>query len=463
MTLTEVAVATSGRLDGVDDPQRTVSAPTAFDSRNVVEGGLFACLVGAHADGHDFASAAISSGAVAVLATRPTGVASVIVDDVVTAMSDLAREVAARYTGTVLAITGSAGKTSTKDLLTQILARHGSVVATERSFNNEIGFPHTVLRVHPDTDFLVVEMGARGAGHIRHLAGIARPRIAAVLGVGSAHLGEFGSREAIAVAKRELVEALDADGVAVLNGDDPLVRAMAEHTTARVVWFGIGAEADVRAEDVTLDAQARAGFVLRSGTESAPVRLRVVGKHHLTNALAAAALALSAGVPFSTVAQALGEVGLVSGSRMEVTERGDGVTIINDAFNASPESVEAALDSLAAICGDGRRSIAVLGEMRELGRIAAAVHQQVGRHAAKLGIGELITVGVDNAGLMASAAREAGAARVIQLDHRDEVLDVLAPALRGDEVVLFKGANSAALFETAAALAAMPIPQVRPS
>ncbi|MFC8046761.1 UDP-N-acetylmuramoyl-tripeptide--D-alanyl-D-alanine ligase [Nocardia sp. NPDC057353] len=421
------------------------------------------CLSGSRADGHDFAHEAITSGAVAVLATRATGVASVIVDDVVTAMSDLARAVAARYRGTVLAITGSAGKTSTKDLLTQILARSGSVVATERSFNNEIGFPHTVLRVQADTDFLVVEMGARGAGHISHLAGIARPTIAAVLGVGSAHLGEFGSREAIATAKRELVEALDATGTAVLNIDDPLVRAMAAHTAARVVWFGTDPEASVRAEDVTLDAHARACFVLRYGSERAPVRLRVVGGHHLTNALAAAALALSAGVPFATVADTLEQVGLLSGSRMEVTEREDGVTIVNDAFNASPESVAAALESLAALCAGGRPAIAVLGEMRELGNSAAEVHREVGRHAAELGIDELIAVGADHARLMTEAARAAGGARVTHVTTRDEALEVLTSLLRRREVVLFKGANSAGLFETAAALAAMPIAESRPS
>ncbi|MFC8529401.1 UDP-N-acetylmuramoyl-tripeptide--D-alanyl-D-alanine ligase [Nocardia sp. NPDC057227] len=463
MTLAEVAEATGGVLDGVDDAGRLVTGPTAFDSRAVAEGGLFACLSGARADGHDFVHQAVASGAVAVLATRATGVGSVLVDDVVTAMSDLARAVAGRYQGTVLAITGSAGKTSTKDLLTQILARSGTVVATERSFNNEIGFPHTVLRVQDDSDFLVVEMGARGAGHISHLAGIARPTIAAVLGVGSAHMGEFGSREAIATAKRELVQALDATGTAVLNIDDPLVRSMAEYTTARVVWFGTDSEAHVRAEEVTVDTHARACFVLCHGSEHAPVRLRVVGRHHLTNALAAAALALSAGVPFSTVAETLGQVGLLSGSRMEVREREDGVTIVNDAFNASPESVAAALESLAALCADGRPSVAVLGEMRELGDTAAEVHRRVGRQVAELGIGELIAVGSEHAQTLAAAAREAGAARATLVATRDEAFEVLTSLLRGREVVLFKGANSAGLFETAAALASWARPQARPS
>lgn len=453
MTLAEIAHAVSGRLDAVTDDQVTVTAPTAFDSRQVEVGGLFAALGGNRVDGHDFASAAIENGAVAVLASRPTGTAAIVVDDVVTAMSDLAHAVSTRYTGRVLAITGSAGKTSTKDLLTQILTRRGSVVATQRSFNNEIGFPHTVLRVQADTDFLVLEMGARGRGHISHLAAIARPQIGAVLGIGSAHIGEFGSREAIAVAKRELVEALDATGIAVLNADDPLVEAMADHTRAQVLRFGTGPDADVRATDIALDASARAQFTLRHSDNAAPVTLGVVGEHHLTNALAAAALALSAGVEFVTVAEGLNGAWLISGSRMEVTERPDGVTVINDAFNASPESVEAALRSLATIAAKVRPTIAVLGEMRELGDAAPALHATIGRQVADLGIGTLITVGGRHAELMATAARDAGSAQVTHVETKDQVLDLLSRGLRGRDVVLIKGANSACLFETAAALA----------
>ncbi|MCP2320934.1 UDP-N-acetylmuramoyl-tripeptide--D-alanyl-D-alanine ligase [Nocardia amikacinitolerans] len=453
MTLAEVAHAVGGRLDTVDDAERAVTAATAFDSRQVEPGGLFAALTGKRVDGHDFATAAIGAGAVAVLASHPTGTPAIIVEDVVRAMSDLARVVATRYTGRVLAITGSAGKTSTKDLLTQILSRHGSVVATQRSFNNEIGFPHTVLRVRTDTDYLVLEMGARGRGHIAHLSAIARPQIGAVLGIGSAHLGEFGSREAIAVAKRELVEALDTSGVAVLNADDPLVAAMAEHTRAQVLRFGTGPEADVRASDITLDANARAQFTLRHGDDAAPVTLGVVGEHHLTNALAAAALALSAGVGFATVTEGLNGASLVSGSRMEVTERPDGVTVINDAFNASPESVDAALRSLATIAAATRPTVAVLGEMRELGATAPALHARIGRRVADLGIDTLIAVGGCHAELMATAARDAGSAQVTHVGTKDQVLALITEGLRGRDVVLIKGANSAALFETAAALA----------
>lgn len=455
MTLAEVANAVGGQLDGDADPATVVSAPTAFDSRLALPGGLFACLPGARVDGHDFAGEAIARGAVAVLATRPTGVAAVLVDDVLTALADLARAVATRYTGTVVAITGSAGKTSTKDLLVQILARHGSVIATERSFNNEIGFPTTVLRVQADTEVLVVEMGARGKGHIRDLCQIAHPEIGVVLGVGSAHLGEFGSREQIAVAKQELVEALTVAGTAILNADDRLVVEMAKASAAPVWWFGTGLDADVRAENVRLDEHARACFTLVHDRDTAPIRLQVVGEHHLTNALAAAAVALRIGVPFPVVAHVLGTVHLLSGSRMEVLERGDGVTVINDAFNASPESVVAALRSVAALTSGGRPSIAVLGQMRELGDAATRLHAEIGRTVAGLGIEHLITVGGRDAETMADAAIKAGMPDVVHLVSNDQVLPALAQIMTGRDIVLFKGANSGALFDTAAALAAL--------
>ncbi|WP_297610909.1 UDP-N-acetylmuramoyl-tripeptide--D-alanyl-D-alanine ligase [Nocardia sp.] len=458
MTLADVALATGGQLSGGADPAQIVTAPTAFDSRTVEAGGLFACLAGARADGHDYADQAIEAGVVAVLATRPTGVPAVLVDNVIVALGDLARAVATRYTGTVLAITGSAGKTSTKDLLVQILEEDRSVVATARSFNNELGFPTTVLRVRTDTDILVLEMGARGKGHISHLAQIARPSVGAVLGVGTAHLGEFGTKQAIADAKRELVEALDASGTAVLNGDDPFVRAMAESTAASILWFGTTEDADVRASAVTLDEHARARFILSYENYSAPVHLRVVGEHHLTNALAAAALALSVGVPFSVVVDGLKAARLLSGSRMEVTDRADGVTVINDAFNASPESVSAALRSLVVLAAADRPSIAVLGEMRELGDTAAEVHAEIGRQVATLGIGQLITVGGPNAVVMAEAARASNSAALLHVAHvakKDHLLPVLARTMCGRDVVLFKGANSAALFETAATLASI--------
>jgi UDP-N-acetylmuramoyl-tripeptide--D-alanyl-D-alanine ligase len=295
-------------------------------------------------------------------------------------------------------------------------------------------------------------MGARGPGHISHLARIAPPKIGAVLNIGTAHVGKFGSQEAIAAAKGELVEALPADGVAVLNADDPLVRAMAERAQAGILWFGTGPSADVRAQNVRLDDTGRVCFTLHHEGDQAPLVLGVVGEHHLPNALAAASIALAAGVPFDIVAQALSGATLLSGSRMEVTERPDGITIINDAFNASPESVRAALDSLARMTADTRPSIAVLGDMRELGEAAPALHEEIGRKAAQLGIGRLITVGGPNAEVMAKAAQQAG----VTTDHvtdKSQIIPLLEGDLKDRAVVLIKGANSARLFDTAADLA----------
>ncbi|NJP82743.1 UDP-N-acetylmuramoyl-tripeptide--D-alanyl-D-alanine ligase, partial [Streptomyces sp. AA8] len=352
MNLAEIASATGGILADGTASKSLVTGNLSFDSRMVDKGGVFCCLPGKHGDGHDYARQAVKEGAVAVLAARPVGVPAVIVPDVLAGMADVARAVASAYTGTVIGITGSAGKTSTKDLLRQILEQDGPTVATLRSFNNEIGFPVTVTSVQSDSRYLVLEMGARGKGHIEQLCSIAPPRIATVLNVGSAHIGEFGDRKAIARAKAELVQALPpAQGIAVLNGDDPLVLAMGKTTDARIVTFGTSHGCDVRAYAV----QSENGcprFSLRYGHKTTRLQLSVPGRHNLWNALAAAATALAAGVPFDRVVAALGRAKITSGGRMDVQHSRDGLTIINDAFNASPESV----------AGRGRAEVgAVLG------------------------------------------------------------------------------------------------------
>lgn len=455
LTLQQIADATGGRVSGAD-PNRLVSGPLSFDSRTIHPGGLFACLPGTRTDGHTFAAAAVADGAVAVLASSPVpAVPAVLVPDVTAALGDIARAVADRYTGLTLALTGSAGKTSTKDLLLSVLQLAGPTVANVRSFNNEIGFPSTVLRTEESTRYLVLEMGARGKGHITYLTGIARPKISAVLNVGTAHLGEFGSREGIAEAKAEIVAALppaSEGGVAVLNGDDELVRAMADKTAARVLLFGTGPDCDVRAGDITLNGSGRLSFTLHAGGHSAAVSPDVFGGHHITNALAAAALALAAGVPFETVARGLDGARIVSGARMEVTDRPDGVTVVNDAFNASPEATRAALDSLAHLAG-GRPVVAVLGEMMELGGQAEQIHRDMGALAGARGVGRLITVGGPNAAAMAEAAREAGVSAVEHVAGRADVLPLLDGPLPLKAVILVKGAHSLALDEIASTLA----------
>lgn len=392
MTLGEIADVVHGRLSGAD-PGALVSAPVEFDSRKAGPGGLFLALPGEHVDGQAYVGDAIAAGAVAALVTRPVEAPSIEVADGRAALAALAAHVVRRLpTVTVIGVTGSSGKTSTKDLLAQLLARLGPTVAPPESFNNELGHPYTVLLSTVDTRYLVLETSARGIGHIRYLAEIAPPRIGVVLNVGSAHLGEFGTREAIAQAKGELVEALPADGVAVLNADDPLVSSMRARTTARVVTFG--AAGDVRASGVGLDDLGRPSFVLHAAGAAADVALHLSGEHHVSNALAAAAVALECGLPLRDVAAALSEATPRSKWRMETSERPDGALVINDSYNANPESMRAALAGLAGIGHRrGARTWAVLGEMAELGGASASAHDAVGRAAAELGLSRVVLVG----------------------------------------------------------------------
>lgn len=457
LTLAEVAAAVGGTLRDAD-PATVVTGTVEYDSRLVAPGGLFVALPGEHVDGHDFAAAALDRGAVAVLASRPVDAPRIEVRDGIAALTALAAAVARRLTATVVGITGSSGKTSTKDLLGQLLARAGATVAPAGSMNNELGHPYTVLRADAGTRYLVLELGARGIGHIRHLAEVAPPRIGVVLNVGSAHLGEFGSRAAIATAKGELVEALPADGVAVLNADDPLVAGMAVRTRARVVTFGESAGADVRASDVTSDELGRAAFVLHAGGGAAPVQLRYAGAHHVANALAAAAVALAAGMALPEVADGLGAAVPASRWRMELTERADGVLVINDAYNANPESMSAALRTLAAVAGArAGRSVAVLGEMAELGAAEQAAHEAIGRLAASLGVARVIAVGDAARPIQQAAALEGswhGEARWVP--DADAAIRTLATGLRAGDVVLVKASRAASLERVALAIAEDP-------
>ena len=410
LTLTEVAAATGGRLHvpgGVDPDAVVVDGPVVTDSREAAEGSLYVARIGEHADGHDFVGVAVERGAVAALVGRPVdGVACVVVDDTETAFGMLAREVVRRVPGLeVVGITGSSGKTSTKDLLGAVLATTGPTVAPVGSYNSEVGVPLTVCRVTADTRFLVVEMGARGIGHVAHLAEVAPPRVGVVLNVGTAHVGEFGSRAAIARAKAELVTALPADGVAVLNADDEAVRAMATVTVARVVLVGEAADSEVRATDVSVDAGGRPTFTVEAPGGRRTVTLGLVGRHHVGNALAVLATATELGMPFEDACAALESAKAASRWRMEVTERDDGVTVVNDAYNANPDSMRAALSALERM-GEGRRTWAVLGTMLELGAESDALHAEVGAEVVARHVDELVVVG-DAAATLADGARAA--------------------------------------------------------
>jgi len=459
-----------------------VTGTVEFDSRSVGAGGLFLALPGARSDGHDFAAGAIAAGAVAVLAARPVGVPAIVVKPdaaqsdsssgaleydtdgsgaaVLAALGRLARAVADELVAgglRIIGVTGSSGKTSTKDLLAAVLAPLGEVIAPPGSFNNELGHPWTVLRATGDTDFLVLEMSARHPGNIAALARIAPPSIGVVLNVGTAHLGEFGSREIIAATKSELPQAVPASGVVVLNADDGAVAAMAALTAARVVRVSRSAGSDLWAGEVALDALARPGFTLHAGDEQVEVQLAVHGDHQVSNALCAAAVALECGASLSQVADALAGAGPVSKHRMAVSTRADGVVVINDAYNANPDSMRAGLKSLAWMAKSGRaRSWAVLGEMGELGADAIIEHDSIGRLAVRLDVSRLIVVGTGRTmGAMYHGAVMEGSwgSEVTTVSDTESALELLRSELEPGDVVLVKASNAAGLASLAETLA----------
>ncbi|MFD4302852.1 UDP-N-acetylmuramoyl-tripeptide--D-alanyl-D-alanine ligase [Streptomyces albidoflavus] len=460
LSLAEISSIVGGQPADIPDLDAQVTGPVVIDSRLAAPGSLFAAFAGERADGHDYAATAVETGAVAALATRPVGVPALVVDDVERALGALARAVVERLGTTVVALTGSAGKTSTKDLVAQLLTRVAPTVWTPGSLNNEIGLPLTALRAEADTRHLVLEMGARGIGHIRYLTGLTPPRIGVVLNVGSAHIGEFGGRKQIAQAKGELVEALPEDGVAILNADDRYVRDMASRTKARVVTFGEAPEADIRAENVRLTENGRPAFTLHTPSGCGDVTMRLYGEHHVSNALAAAAVASELGMPVDEIAQALSEAESLSRWRMEVTERPDGVTIVNDAYNANPESMRAALRALVAMGGarrgEGGRTWAVLGQMAELGDEALTEHDAVGRLAVRLNVSKLVAVGGREAAWLQMGAYNEGSwgEESVHVSDAQAAVDLLRSELRPGDVVLVKASRSVGLEKVAAALLA---------
>lgn len=483
LSVAQIADIVGGRLADISPAEAAVTRVTGtveFDSRAIRAGGLFLALPGARSDGHDFAAGAVAAGAVAVLAARPVGVPAIVVPPaaaadahagvlehdtdgagaaVLAALAKLAAAVAAELVASglrIVGITGSSGKTSTKDLIAAVLRPLGAVVAPPGSFNNELGHPWTVLRATRETDYLVLEMSARHPGNIAALATIAPPSIAVVLNVGTAHLGEFGSREMIATTKAELVQAVPDSGVVVLNADDSVVAAMAAQTSARVVTVGRSGTADVRAEDVELDELARPRFSLRAAGAQVHVSLAVHGEHQVGNALSAAAVALECGATLQQVADALAGAAPASRHRMEVGTRADGVTVINDAYNANPDSMRAGLQALAAMArGGGKRSWAVLGEMGELGEDSITEHDRVGRLAVRLDISRLIVVGTGRpmSAMHHGAVMEGSwGSESMMVADADAALELLRAELAPGDVVLVKASNAAGLGALAEAL-----------
>lgn len=453
LTLAEIASTLGGRLvlAATDTEQSIVGGEVHTDSRKVIPGSVFFALLGEETDGHLFAPAAVENGAVLVIAERPLdlAVSQVIVPDGYAALAALAREVVARVRSAgslrVVAVTGSNGKTTTKNMLRAVLEGEGRTIAPWGSFNNHVGAPISMLGIDYDTEYLIVEMGASAIGEISQLISIVTPDVGIVLKVGLAHVGEFGGPDAVEKAKAEMVTDLPESAVAVLNADDGRVRGMAALTRARVLWFGLDDSADFRAEDVAGLASGTE-FTLVTAAGRRRVHLRILGEHHVMNALAAIAAAHALGVPIERSVPAIEALVRAERWRMEVIERPDGVVVINDAYNASPDSMAAALKTLAQVTRDDQRTVAVLGEMAELGEYADEEHDRVGRLAVRLNIQKLVVVG-HNARHIHNAAGLEGSwdGESVLVATADEAYDLLSDQLREGDVVLVKSSGSAGL------------------
>lgn len=481
-----LAELTQGTLTSGTDPETLIDvALITTDSREVTAGAMYVAKSGEQADGHDFMAPAFAAGAILAMAEREisaddagTPFPAVVVADAVLAMGTLAAEVVRRIRAhsplSVIGITGSAGKTTTKDLLAGILSPLGPTVAPVGSYNGEVGVPLTVFRASLDTRYLIIEMGATKIGQISYLSNIVHPDLGVVLCVGSAHAGEFGSIENIAVAKGELVEALAPAGRAILNYDDGRVRAMAQRAGAPVTFFSsadaddtsdsadstksvTGASAISSSEAAVQFLQARNVVTNTNGQPEfelifpgwdtpLPVRSQLLGLHHVTNLLAAAAAAHAVGATPEQIVASLNEQRAVSRYRMERTDRADGVTVINDAYNANPESMRAALRTLAELGSSGRRTWAVLGEMLELGESSVLEHDAVGRVAVRLNISRLLVVGAGARAMHVGAVMEGSwGEESMFLPDAEAAQRLLAEELAPGDVVLFKSSNGAGL------------------
>lgn len=445
LRIEEVARATGGTVTG--DGTAVVTA-VGTDSRSSTPGDLFVALRGESGDGHDFTAGAVEAGASAVLVERaaavPPTVPGVVVDDTWRAIGELGAHVRRAVDPTVVAITGSVGKTTTKDLVAAAVTDRPRVAA-HGSFNNELGVPLTLLATTRDTRLLVIEIGARAIGHIASLAPWVAPDVSVVTAVAGSHLETFGDLDGVATAKGELVEALTDDGTAVLNAADPRVWAMRARTDASVVGYGRGG--DVRATDVVVDHLGRPHATVETPWGRVEVEVPLPGRHNLLNALAAVAVAGVVGVPMDEAAAGLA-VARVSPWRAEVDERGDGLVVCNDAYNANPTSAGAALDLLAALRRPGGRLVAVLGHMGELGASEQQGHEEVGTRAGE--VADLVVAVGDTLGL--AAAARAGGAEVVEVASPDEASDAVRGRVGADDVVLVKASRSGGLEVVAAAL-----------
>jgi UDP-N-acetylmuramoyl-tripeptide--D-alanyl-D-alanine ligase len=451
ISLQEIADAIGAELIG--DGSITIAGSVETDSRLISAGSLFVAKPGEITDGHLFISAAIDKGAIAAIVEHPVPeeIAQLIVKDSVEALGLLAAHVVAKVKAlgnmTVIGVTGSNGKTTTKNMLREVLSTQGPTIAPAESFNNEVGAPYSMLQISEHTKFLVVEMGAGGPGTIRYLAQMSKPDIGIELKVGLAHAGEFGGIEVTESIKSELVQELTEDGIAILNADDERVMNMVSKTKAKVVTFGLGDESTYSASDVAISLQGTSFSFTGADGVSSPVQLQILGEHHVYNALAALTVAELVGVERSKAIQALEQMKLAEKWRMEMHVASNGVTVINDAYNSSPDSMRAALQTLAQLGRlSGKKTVAVMGEMAELGAYSAHEHDAIGRIAVRLNLGQVVVVG-KGAKLIHMGASQEGSwdGESQYFEEISDALGYLREMLTGDEIVLVKSSKSANL------------------
>ena len=447
----EIAAAVEGELLGSGEV--SVNGSVETDSRLCGQGSLFVAKPGEVTDGHNFITSAIQNGAQAVIVERfqeDLQIPQIKVNDSVVALGLLAKYVLEKVREQseikVIGITGSNGKTTTKNMLAAILSAAGDTVAPIESYNNEVGAPYSILQIGFKTKYLVVELGAGGIGSIEYLTKICKPDIGVVLKVGLAHVGEFGGIETTAKIKGELASGLDANGILILNADDGYVAEMADLSLARKVWFGTSNDSGYIASEQSLSIDGTRFNLHWLDQSVSQVKLQIIGEHHVMNALAAAAVADQLGISHTDIVSALESMPMAERWRMQVLQRADGVTIINDAYNASPDSTKAALQTLAQLGKGGRRTIAILGEMAELGFASREQHDAIGRIVVRLNIDQLIVVG-QAAKLIHMGAEQEGswAGESKFFDSIDEAFDHVRGMLVAGDLVLVKSSKSANL------------------
>jgi UDP-N-acetylmuramoyl-tripeptide--D-alanyl-D-alanine ligase len=451
LTVLEIAQIVGAELFGAD--QTVITGNVETDSRKVIPGSLFVAKPGEITDGHLFIDSAIANGAVAVLVEHRVqqDIPQLVVSDVVIALGLLAKyvvaEVKAKGSLQVIGVTGSNGKTTTKNMLREILSRSGTTVAPEESFNNEVGAPYSMLKINEDTKYLVVELGAGGPGSIRYLAQMCQPDIGIELKVGLAHAGEFGGIESTENIKAELVEELSAESIALLNTDDSRVSNMRSRTKAQVMTFGTNSDSMYRATDISVSITGTA-FTFHSPNHGPlKLQLQILGEHHVYNALAAMATADLLGTELPLAVKALEEMALAERWRMQLSHRADGLTLINDAYNASPDSMKAAVQTLAELGRQtGKKTVAVIGEMAELGEYSVAEHDAIGRLVVRLNLGQLVVIGAGAKMVHMGASLEGswdGESKYFEQISEAEAY--LREMLTGEEIVLVKSSKSANL------------------